>query len=127
MKLQKGQCGVVRGGRRMCVLPNIGARFVSKDFDAAAEGFEEVTTPEQPKMVLAAEAGVAGALEDMDNVDELEQHLGSDVFVQAVAAGVANAIRGVLDQSRDEASTPELEVAQAAASESQHSERSRYA
>ena len=81
IQLRKGQCGLNRTGRRMCVLPNIGARFVAWDFDAVAEGFEEVTVPEQPKMILASEVGADAVLEDMDGMEGLERHLESDVFV----------------------------------------------
>jgi hypothetical protein len=79
----------------MCVSPDIGARFVGKDFDAAAEGFEEVTAPEQPKLLLAAEVAtdaLGSAVEDMVDVEELERQLASPVFVQAFGNGVREAL-----------------------------------
>ncbi len=91
-RLRKGQCGLTRTGRRMCVMPNIGARFVPKDFDAAAEGFEEVTAPEQSKLLLAAEVATdapGSAVEDMYDVEELERQLASPVFVQALRVALA--------------------------------------
>ena len=129
MKLKKGQCGVVRGGRRMCVRPLIGARFVSKDFDAAAAGLEDVTAPEQPKLLLAAEVGADAtglAVEDMEDVEVLERHLESPVFVQAVATGVANVLREALAKANESAgglaAAPSVE-----GSRPQHSERANYA
>ena len=98
MKLRVGQCGTNRVGRRMCVLPNLGSRLVPKDFDAAAEGFEEVEMPEQPEMLLAPEGALSGApLEpgEQEAADELQERLG-DVFVQAIRAGVADAMREAL-------------------------------
>jgi hypothetical protein len=73
-------------------MPNIGARFVPKDFDAAAEGFEEVTAPEQPKLLLAAEVAtdaLGSAVEDMYDVEELERQLESPVFIQALRVALA--------------------------------------
>jgi len=98
MKLRVGQCGTNRVGRRMCVLPNLGSRLVPKDFDAAAEGFEEVEMPEQPEMLLAPEGALSGAPlepDEQEAADELQERLG-DVFVQAIRAGVADAMREAL-------------------------------
>ena len=108
----------------MCVLPNIGARFVSKDFDAAAEGFEEVTALEQPKMLLAAEAGIGAALEDMGGVEELERQFESPVFIQAVATGVANVLREALAKATEALSDREAYLE---GSRSEHSEGTHYA
>ena len=127
-RLRKGQCGLTRTGRRMCVMPNIGARFVPKDFDAAAEGFEEVTAPEQPKLLLAAEVAtdaLDSAVEDMYDVEELERQLASPVFVQAVAAGVANVLREALAKVSEDAAA--LSDASPVTDErSQHSEGAGY-
>jgi hypothetical protein len=110
----------------MCVLPDIGARFVRKDFDAAAEGFEEVMVPEQPLMILASEVGADAALEDMDGMEGLERHLESDVFVQAVANGVANVLREALAKVSEDAAA--LSDASPVTDErSQHSEGAPYA
>ena len=129
MKLTKGQCGRTRTGRRMCVLPNIGTRFVANDFDAAAEGFEEVTAPEQPKLMLAAEVATeapGSAVEDMYDVEELDRQLESPVFVQAVATGVANVLREALAKVNEGASglaaAPAVDGRRA-----EHSERAHYA
>lgn len=129
IKLRKGQCGLTRTGRRMCVKPDIGARFVALDFDAAAEGFEEVTAPpEQPKLLLAAEVAtdaLGSAAEDMVDVEELERQLASPVFVQAVAAGVANVLRDALAKVSEDAAA--LSDASPVTDErSQHSEGAGY-
>jgi hypothetical protein len=82
----------------MCVLPNLGARLVPKDFDAAAHDMEEVEMPEQPQMLPAPEGGLPGApLEpgDQETADQLQEQLG-DVFVQAIRDGVADAMREAL-------------------------------
>jgi hypothetical protein len=109
-KLRAGQCGLNRAGRRACVIPNIGMRLVRTDFDAAAEGFEEVELPEQPEMIPAPEGALSGApLEPNEqwDVDQLQERLG-DVFVQAIRDGVADAMRDVL---RRESVAPVVEVA----------------
>jgi hypothetical protein len=108
-------------------MPNIGARFVPKDFDAAAEGFEEVTAPEQPKLLLAAEVAtdaLGSAVEDMYDVEELERQLESPVFIQAVATGVANVLREALAKATEALSDREAYLE---GSRSEHSEGTHYA
>lgn len=103
MKLRAGQCGRNRAGRRMCVMPNLGARLVPKDFDAAAQGLEEVEMPEQPEMLPALEGGLSGVpMEpgDQEAADQLQEQLG-DVFVQAIRDGVADAMREALSGVAD--------------------------
>jgi len=98
MKLRAGQCGLNRAGRRACVIPNIGMRLVRTDFDAAAEGFEEVELPEQSEMIPAPEGGLSSAPlepDEQEAADELQERLGA-VFVQAIRDGVADAMREAL-------------------------------
>ena len=74
-------------------------RLVSKDFDAAAEGFEEVEMPAPVEMLVAPGGGLSGApleLDDQEAADQLQEQLG-DVFVQAIRDGVADAMREVLN------------------------------
>mgnify|MGYP001058529048 CR=1 FL=1 len=103
-KLRAGQCGLNRAGRRACVIPKIGLRLVRNDFDAKAGGFEEVEMLEpgdmlEPvEMLVAPERGLSGVPlepDDQEAADELQERLG-DVFVQAIRAGVADAMREVL-------------------------------
>jgi hypothetical protein len=102
-KLRAGQCGLNRAGRRACVIPKIGLRLVRNDFDAAAGGFEEVEMLEpvdmlEPVEMLVPEGGLSGVPlepDDQEAADELQERLG-DVFVQAIRAGVADAMREVL-------------------------------
>jgi hypothetical protein len=97
-KLVAGQCGLNRAGRRACVIPKVGMRLVPKDFDAAAEGFEEVEMPVPVEMLVAPGGGLSGAPlepDDQEAADQLQEHLG-DVFVQAIRDGVADAMREVL-------------------------------
>ena len=97
-KLVAGQCGLNRAGRRACVLPKVGMRLVSKDFDAAAEGYEEVEMPAPVEMLVAPGGGLSGAPlepDDQEAADQLQEQLG-DVFVQAIRDGVADAMREVL-------------------------------
>ena len=113
----------------MCVLPNIGTRFVANDFDAVAEGFEEVTASEQPKLLLAAEVATdapGSAVEDMYDVEELERQLESPVFVQAVATGVANVLREALAKAT-EGAVGLAGASPADGSRAEHSERAHYA
>jgi hypothetical protein len=98
-KLVAGQCGLNRASRRACVFPEVGMRLVSKDFDAAAEGFEEVEMPAPVEMLVAPGGGLSGApleLDDQEAADQLQEQLG-DVFVQAIRDGVADAMREVLN------------------------------
>ena len=97
-KLRAGQCGLNRAGRRACVIPKVGMRLVSSDFDAVAEGFEEVEMLEPVEMLVAPEGGLSGVPlepDDQEAADQLQEQLG-DVFVQAVRDGVADAMREVL-------------------------------
>ena len=131
MKLKKGQCGIVRGGRRMCISAGTGARFVAKDYDAAAGGFEEVATPEQPKMLLAAEVG-ADHIDDMGEAEEeLKRELdpvslSSPAFAQAVATGVANVLREAL-ATVSEGAAGSSRTSPVTGGRSQHSEGAGYA
>lgn len=100
-KLRAGQCGVNRAGRRACVIPKVGIRLVRRDFDAAAEGFEEVEVPEQPAMIPAPEgASGVGNVEDVD--DELSEAQEAirrrlePVFLKPVRQAITDAVRDAL-------------------------------
>ena len=99
-KLRAGQCGLNRAGRRACVIPKVGMRLVRSDFDAVAEGFEEVEMLEPVEMLVAPEGGLSGVPlepDDQEAADQLQEQLG-DVFVPAVRDGVADAMRDVLSR-----------------------------
>lgn len=100
-KLRAGQCGLNRAGRRACVIPKVGMRLVRKDFDAAAEGFEEVELPEQPEMIPAPEgASRVDEVEDFDDeMSEAQEAIRrrlEPVFLKPVRQAIADAVRDAL-------------------------------
>ena len=86
-KLRAGQCGENRAGRRMCVLDGLGARFVGKDFDPQAEGFEVVGVDE----------------DDQEPEDELSERVGfmGDAAVEKLGRSIADAINEAIGPVAD--------------------------